>query len=199
MRAWVRDHGLSCSQPKFKARNLNLFTAADYPELKAKAHNCRVLVAWMAGECARFRDGQNGALRAACTWALARFAWLGDSHDHWKLPEALATEMFDVGHHFLQCYKALANQAIRDNKKLWSWKPKLHYYEHFLDILNQEKINYVYLWNFSEEDLIGTSSSIASMTHRLVVPSRTLDRYYIRCALVWGSRNVVSTGPPEWL
>ena len=113
--------------------------------------------------------------------------------------EALATEMFDVGHHFLQCYKALANQAIRDNKKLWSWKPKLHYYEHFLDILNQEKINYVYLWNFSEEDLIGTSSSIASMTHRLVVPSRTLGRYYIRRASVWGSRNVVSTGPPEWL
>ena len=111
-----------------------MFTAADYPELKAKTHNCRVLVAWMAGECARFRDGQNGALRAACTWALARFAWLGDSHDHWKLPEALATEMFDAGHHFLQCYKALANQALQGHKKAWPWKPKLAF-EHFLDTL----------------------------------------------------------------
>ena len=53
--------------------------------------------------------------------------------------EALATEMFDAGHHFLQCYKALANQALQGHKKVWSWKPKL-VLEHFLDTLVQENI-----------------------------------------------------------
>jgi len=93
----------------------------------------------------------------------------------------------------------LATGAIAARELLWAWKPKLHYFEHLLDVVVSERLNLCYLWNFAEEDLIGVSIDIAGVTHRLSVPERTLDRYYIRIALAFAKRDVVATGPPAWL
>lgn len=93
----------------------------------------------------------------------------------------------------------MATQAVADDELLWAWKPKLHYFEHLLDIVLAEKLNLCYLWNFGEEDLIGTAIDIASMTHRLRTSDRTLDRYYVRLGLALTGRDRVPIGPPSWL
>ena len=93
----------------------------------------------------------------------------------------------------------MATEAVAAGQLLWAWKPKLHYFEHLLDVVTSEKLNLCYLWNFAEEDLIGVSIDLAGMTHRLTVSERTLDRYYVRLALAFARRDVVPSGPPAWI
>ena len=52
MQAWVRERGLQCSQAKFTKGALSLADNLSYAELKSKAHNCRVMLAWIAEACA---------------------------------------------------------------------------------------------------------------------------------------------------
>ena len=96
-------------------------------------------------------------------------------------------------------YKKLATNAVAATSSLWLWRPKLHYFEHLLDTIREERINMVYLWNFREEDLMGVGISVASMTHRLTAPDRTLDRYAIRLGLALQGRGEVPAGRPAWL
>jgi hypothetical protein len=49
MRDWTRAHGLSCSQSRFTVGSLNLSGALKFPELKAKAHNCKALIQYSNG------------------------------------------------------------------------------------------------------------------------------------------------------
>ena len=84
MLQWVRDHGLVCSQKRFSKLQLQLHTTLSYPDLKAKAHNCRIMLAWMAdllmellAEGVEFTDCD--VRHVACAaWALADFCALCD-------------------------------------------------------------------------------------------------------------------------
>ena len=75
MKAWVRAHGLQCSQSRFTKLSLQIKANYNYPELKAKAHNARVMLAWMAdltSECSE-DSSTHPELRASAAWALADF------------------------------------------------------------------------------------------------------------------------------
>ena len=105
MRQWMRDHGLSCSQSKFTPGALSLSDSLSFPELKAKAHNCKVMLGWVAEVChgCQTRDGAHGIMRASMTFALADLIWKCDDVGHWRLGQVEADHIFVRGHEFLMC------------------------------------------------------------------------------------------------
>ena len=198
MKRWVSAHGLQCSQSRFTKLSLQIKHGYNYPEIKAKAHNCRVMLAWMAdltSECSN--DGStHPQLRATAAWALADFCAQCDAHRHWKLSVDLADLLHSQIMSFLYCYKRLATLALANRMPLWAWKPKHHYMEHFADTLKVERLHPRLLWNFAEEDVIGLAIGVASGTHRSTIVERTMDRLYIRMALALSGRGRPLTGPP---
>ena len=198
MKEWVRDHGLECSQSCFTMGSLSQGRKSNFAEIKAKAHNCRVMIAWLADvtRACGARDGHRGLARAAAFWALADFCYSSEVCRDWALSEELAKKLHTRGHEFLCSYKVLANLALARREKQYGWKPKLHYFEHMLDTILVERINPTYFWNFAEEDLIGTAIDVASRTHRWTVAERVLDRLFLKLALVFAGRGPAPVGPP---
>ena len=200
MRSWMREHSLECSQSRFTAGSLSQGKHPAFAELKAKAHNARVMLAWIADVSrAAVVDDDHSRLRATMVWALASLCWTCDSHKDWAVPPAVADRIYQLGHAFLASYQALAVWGVGERRRLYAWKPKFHYFEHMLDRIVEEGINFTYLWNYGEEDVIGTAINIASQTHRLTVPRRTLGRYFLRLGLAFSGREKPRPGRPPWL
>ena len=199
MREWVREHGLQCSQSKFTMGAFSQGKRLAYAELKAKAHNARVMLSWIAEVCADCALEDHSQLRASMTFALADFCFQCDAWRDWELPQDLAQRLYDRGHEFLALYKTLSIWAVANRRRWFAWKPKFHYYEHLLDTVLYERLNPTWLWNYAEEDLIGTSIDLASASHRSTVPERALDRYMPRLGLAFSGRDRVPVGPPPWL
>jgi hypothetical protein len=92
-----------------------------YAEIKSKAHNCRVMVSWLADilYIARDRYGVDSQRLAATTWALSDFCWCLDNFKHWKLSVIVANRMYERGHTFLQLYQELSRSALANTKSLY--------------------------------------------------------------------------------
>jgi len=74
-------------------------------QVKAKAHNCRVLLAWCAG-CAQSAPdilSEQGARRAACLHCLETWSRLVDESRSWRLTEPEAQALHEAGMGFLNC------------------------------------------------------------------------------------------------
>jgi len=87
MKEWVRGTGQTCSHPRFTKKGLQIFNRFSYPELKGKAHNCKVMLGWIAQELADcLADGLvvpcNLDLLVTAGWALADFVAQLDWHRH---------------------------------------------------------------------------------------------------------------------
>lgn len=175
---WTRDHGLTTSQPMFKPGNLGRGKSPHLAEMKAKAHNCKIIVYWLASLTSNLSrtHGELGAKIATATWSMAHFNWLLDQEKGWKLEPALAEELRATGTTFLLVYQSLSKWAVKARKMLYAWRPKFHYFEHMLDIMVAELLHPRLWMNWHEESLLGDSTRIASRTHRLTAPERFLDR-----------------------
>ena len=92
-----------------------------YAEAKAKAHNCKVLIRWLASVCYSKRDLWDGygAKLAAVTFSIADFCHTLDRIRHWKLSPEEAQHLYRRIHDFLSVYKDLALSAVRFRKRLY--------------------------------------------------------------------------------
>ena len=202
MREWMKAHRLECSQPRFTPGSFGQAkNQSNYAGLKAKAHNCRVLIAWVSSKCESCadRDGDRGRVRATMAWSLADWCWRVDQHTHWALPVELAETLYQRSQTFLLTYQFMSKWALSQGKRLYAWKPKHHYFEHLNMTVRRERLNPKFLWNYAEEDLIGSAIDIASRVHRLTASARTLDRYYLALGLALLGRGKAPIGPPPWL
>ena len=119
---------MSCSKNRWSRSGLTWISPRVYPCLKGKAHNTRILLAWTHEQAteAAVRDGTEvSCMRAACTWALARFAYDLDRFPK-QLQPYMATSLQQTGSHFLNTYMWLAKHCLRERKCYYALKPKLH-------------------------------------------------------------------------
>ena len=173
-RLWVRARHLECSHGKFTVDGLN-WKASVYPELRSKAHNCRVILAWLAEVCRTVVGAPRDRLRARAFFHLAAFCHMVDLQPV-QLDPVVAREMADHGSQFLACYYALARDALTAGELLYAVKPKLHQFEHLCDGIRAELKNPRFFWNYGGEDFLGRIVTIARMCHRATVASRCLER-----------------------
>ena len=94
-------------------------------------------------------------------------------------------------------YKLLSHAYVgQQTNRLFPWKPKMHLFIHFLDVVHRERLSPRVLWNYSEEDVMGLAVDIGSRTHRLSTAARSLDRLRLRMATVWQGRGEAPVGRP---
>ena len=127
-RKWKKDNKLQCSKHRWSRSGLTWTSPRVYPCLKGKAHNTRILLAWthvQARRAARRNPTEATCMRAACTWALARFAWDLDRFPK-KLTPEMATALEQSGRHFLNTYMWLAKHCLAQRKCFYALKPKSH-------------------------------------------------------------------------
>eukprot|EP00969_Alexandrium_andersonii_P261069 11541766-Alexandrium_andersonii.AAC.1 len=98
MKAWVKQQKLTCTQTKYKPSVLGLEHARSFPELKTKAHNCRVQLAWVAALAQGHQHNEHDRHRACVAWAIADWCWVCDSVADWQLPDDAAERLYERGH-----------------------------------------------------------------------------------------------------
>ena len=90
-------------------------------------------------------------------------------------------------------YVFLANKCIRDKKRYFSLKPKVHYYHRVLvDMQDQIDLSHEVIFNAAavfnaegNEDFIGKVSRISRRVSPKKASRRTIEHYLVACSLLY--------------
>ena len=111
--AYVRRHGLNISLRSFTPAVFGSPSDANGrgPELHSKAHDCRIMVGWMACECARASDvaSAHGRQRHALAWSQQELSLSLEEAPRYLLDHHLR-RMTVAAQEFLELYVALTEQ-----------------------------------------------------------------------------------------
>ena len=118
------------------------------------------------------------------------FLGVHHSHDCFVRPYCAAF-LHRSGMQLLRGYGFLADMALRSNKRLYSLRPKFHYFHHVLhDLESQLRAKHPWCLNpnmfgCENEDFIGRISRISRKVSPKIASSRTIDRYLVGCKLLF--------------
>lgn len=129
-KAWLKLNRITCSAGRFTMEGLGWTSRYRYPEYKSKAHNARVVLAWLQTETrsnATSVGTTTSQMRATMVWCLAQYCYEVDTQprEH-KLQQHVADSMASLGYSFLSTYMWMAREALRRQRCLYAVKPKLH-------------------------------------------------------------------------
>ena len=155
------------------------------PLLQAKAHNVRIVIAWLADKKFLLREkSEYERIRATCCWGIADFfycmeqfpRYLSDAHvarfikAGFSVAVAAAAGIAAAataaaaaaaaadgwqGEAFLSCNVDLCRRAISRGVPLYFVAPKHHPFSHMLAEIQTERANHRFQWCFCDEDFIG--------------------------------------------
>jgi hypothetical protein len=153
--------------------------AGNYPLLKVKAANCRVVISWVAGltlENSLQHPSVYNETKAVCCWAVNEFHHCMEHSDRYFSDEyrkrvLLALECFLIS------YSALARMSIDLSRNRWRIVPKMHYMCHTLLDIRATNRNPAYYHCFTDEDFVGRVAKSSSQLHRTTCMLRVLERY----------------------
>ena len=119
--------------------------------------------------------------------------FIGVHHSHQAFLKPYCAKFLHVsGMKLLRGYAYLASRAIQEGKRLYSLRPKLHYYHHVLieleaQIRRQDAwcLNPALFGCESNEDYIGRISRISRKVSPKATSRRTLDRYLVAVKLMF--------------
>lgn len=152
----------------------------------AKAHNMRVVSAWLSDECQNSPDIRQprGRLRASCCFAFANFSFeLDISARHLDEHPLHLQRIVQNGYDFIYAYLELNRRARRMHLKRYAVTPKLHAFMHCLDDMQALQYSARYHTCYREEDFVGRVSAIATSCNARNVGLRTLQRWWLGIVL----------------
>ena len=170
-------------------------TTKDWPCLKAKAYNARVVVAWLAEKTyeSAHLDGEHGRLRSVCIWGFAEFFYLIEREPR-HLSDEGSARLIRAGNAFLQCYGALAADCHQSGDALYYLIPKHHAVAHTLLDLEVERYNARFYQCYSDEDFVGRMKRIAIRCHPRTMAKRAMQRYLIGVGVKWRRIKLLKQG-----
>ena len=182
--AWCHERRIDHSQPAFTPARCGVKQGKSPCMISyaAKAHNMRVVTAWLADECRQSPDARTfqGRLRASCTFALAEFQFLLDCSPRFLDTEPVRlAELVKNGYDFLHTYFALHRRAKRLHVKRWPCVPKHHAFMHCIEDMVGLQYSCRFHTCYREEDFVGCIAKIAQACHRKTVGLRTLQRWHM--------------------
>jgi hypothetical protein len=195
---------LKCGQPRFTPARVNRRSRQEFPNLSAKAQNCKRVCFWLAAEAtshvrqlevrARSEDPKEAddaaskleAARvvATCNYCYCKFMRVLDQQGRILTVEAAAMAK-QAGYTHLQSYAWLTKKSMLDKSSMFSIIPKHHYFTHCLDDLFETRLNPRHVQLLSGESFIGYMSRITAACHRARCGDRALSRYvvFFKCQL----------------
>ena len=161
------------SQPRFSCAAVGVSTTkSSFPELRAKAHNCLMVTAWLADvtskEAAAAAPGSHKSVRARCCmgfWQIYGIClkaenvnWLNDSEVE-EIKMAGRCALFGINH--------LAVEAMprKTPKARYACRPKLHMLWHIIDTAVSTKRNLLSSWTMSSESSMGIYAKLAEASN----------------------------------
>ena len=185
-KAWVKSQRLTCSTPMFTPNSIGKPTKISNPELDCKAHDCKLVIYWLAEvtHAVALRAADFGGeatlhrrrLIACCCYAHAQLWHIMDTSNRWFTDEQ-ATEFHLRGYQFLLCYSALTRLCCEAREVGWMLYPKFHLMTHMLDKALSDKQNPRFTHCFGGEDFVMRMARIGKRCHRSTACLRSLQRW----------------------
>ena len=124
---------LQHSQQTFTPNSLSMSYAADdeWPLLKSKAHNCMLVLRWLASLLCRENNDRQKRQMARVFWALAECDHIFSRGPCW-LNENQVESLKLVRATLFPSWRALAAHACKQGRARWKFVPKHHLIEHQL-------------------------------------------------------------------
>ena len=200
---WCAAEGHCPSLKKFTLANLHRKKSTYFPWLGGKGSDtvlCMMFLDFYLGTCVReLRQECHGILiRAMMETVRGGLDFIGILHSHPNfLPHPCAVFMHRSGLRLLRGYAFLANHALQNHLKLFSMRPKTHYFAHSLwDLLVQINLNHEWvcspaLWNCeANEDFVGRISRLSRRVSPRLAGQRVIDRYLVGVQLLFRRARV---------
>ena len=181
---WCRRHRIEHSQPEFTPARCGIKGTQSPCMLSyaAKAHNTRIVCAWLAEACMSSPDVTTfaGRLRASCNFSFAQFSFLLDCSRRYLDEQPVHMQnMISAGYDFFYAYRALHVRARRLHIKRWALIPKFHAFMHCLEDMMVLCYSARYHTWYKEEDFVGCMGRIAAACHASAVGLRTLQLWWL--------------------
>lgn len=127
---WRKDNNVNCCIPRFTAARLG-WSRGKFPEYQSKAHNARVVLAWLQQEASKAAEregaGTRSCMRAHMLERVAMYCYLLDTLPKDRpLTQNQADSLADCGSEFVASYLWMARDALANRQTLYAAKPKLH-------------------------------------------------------------------------
>jgi hypothetical protein len=127
---WSKDNGINCCVPRFTTARLG-WSRGRFPEYQSKAHNARVVLAWLQKEACEQSEhmgaGPLAAMRAHMIERIATYCYLLDTLPKDRpLSQTEADRLADCGCEFIAAYTYMARAVLANRQTLYAAKPKLH-------------------------------------------------------------------------
>lgn len=186
-RAWLKEHKLQCSQPRFTPSRLHRTSRQSFPSLSSKAHASKLLTFWLTAKANEFQKGPHATdldrQVHICMFAYARALQLMDMY-HLVFPATAADEFHRVVMLHLQTYADLHRQSstmVRKqvNRCNWQLIPKHHHFIHVAEEAKLTQLNPRMHNLLSAESFVGYIGRISRACHRTSVDFRTAQRYLV--------------------
>jgi hypothetical protein len=177
LKAYMRRHGLAVNLRGFSPHTFNSPSASDKrgPELHAKAHDCRVILGWLAvaAETAPDIGTLHGKRRYSLAWCQRDLCQILEAAPRYMVEPHLSN-FTARARMFLDLYLAFAEEFRGTGR--WHCIRKVHTFAHLIDDVGLDKLNPRFYSGWTDETLM----------HHVVVmssgkDSRTVSETVLRC------------------
>ena len=178
---WCSQHKIQCSMPQFSRAFFHMKKATSFPELRAKAHPCKMLLSYLADRVRVLaeRNHENvWKLLAACTYSIASLHSIMD-HSDMFFDDDVCRQFYQHGTLFLASYMSLHSWAIDASAYMFNIIPKCHMMAHVIFSIHEDRRNPKFYHCYGDEDFVGRIAKIGARVHPKSMAKRTLERYLI--------------------
>ena len=200
---WSIAEGKCPTLKQFSLANLHRKKANQYPWLPGKGSDTVLVMMFLdffVANCRRnLRDPSHQILLSAIQETLnGGLDYLGILHSHGLfLSHSCGVFMHQSGLKLLRGYSFLADYCIRNAMRLFSLRPKCHYFHHSLvDMEKQLALGHAWvcspaIWNCeNNEDFVGRLSRLSRRVSPRLATQRVVDRYLLGVKLLYRRAGV---------
>jgi len=183
---WLRRGYLHSNLRRFTASRLNHSTT-EYPELAAKAWNCRLVVGWLASQACAAADApqsEHNRMVALAVYGLNDMFCTMEGAKRF-FDQAQADRFCNNCDDVLGALTWLAKESLDEKRLRWPLRPKMHVIGHLQEQVRSDFRNPKYYACMLDEDFIGVTVRMAKHIHRRSVATATMVRYIIRLKQRW--------------
>ena len=200
---WCQAEGRTATLRKFSLAGFHRKKATSFPWLPGKGADTVLILMFLdfyLGLCvANLRDPSHmRILSAAMETVRGALDFIGILHAHGIfLPLPCAKWMHRSGLKLLRGYHFLADTCIAENRKLFSLRPKCHYFHHSLQELERQitaghaSVLSPAVFNCeNDEDFIGRIARLSRRVSPRLTSQRVIDRYLVGVKLLFKRAGV---------
>ena len=162
--SYCRSFGLKIDMRSMTPGTLGVSKLKLSPELNCKAHDCRVIVGWIEGECSRASDRNtpHGAHRHALAWSQLQLCLALERAPRYLVHQEDLDNIQKAGGDFVDLYVSLSEKARENGVNRWKLLRKVHTFIHQLEDMLADRLNPRHYSGWTDESLMNRVVKMAT-------------------------------------